>query len=126
MEYKLAGVIGLILLACLAGVSAALGVYQLRDADYFCAVDSIGRGTALVGGAEVTEARGEFKILPLGAECTFVAADGTVAVMEPGWILTVLAAGAVISGLAAIALAMWTPRQPRPATWGKKETGHEA
>ena len=92
-------------LALFFALPVAGTVYSMRQAEYECVAGSPAfRENDLPQGTHVVRASGEFSRFPLGVRCTLIADDGSTAVTEPGWLLTVYAGASLTALVSALVM----------------------
>jgi hypothetical protein len=93
----------LFVLALFLGASVAAAMYTMRDPGYSCIANSPAfRENDLPQGTHVVKASGEFSRFPLGVRCMLTANDGSTALTEPGWLLTVFGGASITAFVAAL------------------------
>jgi len=93
----------LFVLALFFAASISAGVYMMRDPEYSCMANSPGfRENDLPHGTHAVRISGENSFFPLGVRCMLTANDGSTAVTEPGWRLTIYAGASLTALVAAL------------------------
>jgi hypothetical protein len=94
----------LFVLALIFAAPVAGTVYSMRQAAYECIAGSPAfRKNDVPQGTQIVGAAGEISQFPLGIRCILTANDGSTAVTEPGWVVTVYT-GASLTALAAASI----------------------